>query len=212
MNQKHTYDLTADITQDLVVYPGDPSYSANQVSSLETGQKFNLYHMHLCNHVGTHVDFPAHTIQGGKTSSDFPIEYLTGPGIIIKVPSVDKSITKDFVSKQSIVNNDIVFFKTANSKQSKHQPFIEQYVYIEPDAAKELLEKGVKIVGVDYISIDKHDDEDLTVHNMLLSKEILIVEGLELSSIPEGRYEIFIMPLKVPDMDGLPARVTARTC
>ncbi len=204
------YDLTTEISPKLVAFPGDPQYSTEKVSSLENGQKFNLCHMHLGNHTGTHVDFPAHTIKEGKTSSDFPIEYLTGPGVIIKVPPQEKSITREFVSKQPIMSSDIVFFKTANSKKSKQEAFTDQYVYIEPEAAEELFRRGVKAVGIDYISVDRYDDEDLTVHNILLSKEVLIVEGLELSEIPEGRYEIFIMPLKIPLMDGLPARVMAR--
>jgi len=205
------YDLTAEISSELVAFPGDPRYCTEIVSSLEDGQKFKLCHMHLGNHTGTHVDFPAHTITGGKTSSDFPLEYLTGTGIIIKVPVEEKSITQAFVSSQPIMANDIVFFKTANSQKSKQDPFTEEYVYIEPDAAEELLKKGVKIVGIDYISVDKYEDEDLNAHNTLLSKEILIVEGLELKTTPEGRYEIFIVPLNIPDMDGLPARVFAKT-
>ena len=204
------YDLTAEISSDLVAFPGDPRYCTEIVSSLEGGQTFKLCHMHLGNHTGTHVDFPAHTIVGGKTSSDFPLEYLTGPVIIIKVPVEENSITRAFVSSQPIMANDMVFFKTANSQKSKRSPFTEQYVYIEPDAAAELLQKGVKIVGIDYISVDKYEDEDLSVHNALLSKEILIVEGLELKDIPEGRYDIFVVPLNIPDMDGLPARVFAK--
>lgn len=206
---KTLYDLTAEISDKTVVYPGDPCFKKESISSLETGQKFGLCHMHLGNHTGTHVDFPAHTVQGGKTSSDFPIQYLTGPGIIIKVPSEEKSITKTFVEKQSIFKNDIVFFKTANSEKPRQEAFTDKYVYIEPDAAEELLQKGIKIVGVDYISVDRYDDEELTVHNTLLSKEVLIVEGLELRDIPAGRYDIFIAPLKLAAMDGAPARVTA---
>ncbi|MBA2650577.1 MAG: cyclase family protein [Legionella sp.] len=204
------YDLSAKITAGLVVYPGDPHYSMEEVSSLEKGHSFNLCQMHLGNHAGTHIDFPAHTIKNHKTSSDFPINYLIGPGIIIKVPSSEKTITKEFVSKQPIKYKDIVFFKTSNSELSKHAQFTVKYVYIEPDAAKELLDKGVKIVGIDYISVDDYHDEKLSVHNILLSKEVLIVEGLELGIIPEGRYEIYIMPLNIPDMDGLPARVLAK--
>lgn len=205
------YDLTAEISSELVAFPGDPRYCTEIVSSLEEGKKFKLCHMHLGNHTGTHVDFPAHTITGGKTSSDFPLEYLTGPGIIIKVPVEERSITRAFVSLQPIMASDIVFFKTANSQKSKRDSFTEEYVYIEPDAAEDLLKKGVKIVGIDYISVDKYEDEDLSAHNTLLSKEILIVEGLELKTVPEGRYEIFVVPLNIPDMDGLPARVFAKT-
>lgn len=204
------YDLTAEISSELVAFPGDPRFYSEVVSALEHGQKFKLCHMQLGNHTGTHIDFPAHTVAGGKTSSDFPLEYLTGPGIIIKVPAEEMSITRAFVSSQPIMASDIVFFKTANSQKSKQEPFTEQYVYIEPDAAEELLQKGVKIVGIDYISVDKYEDEDLSAHNKLLTKEILIVEGLELKAIPEGRYDIFIVPLHIPLMDGLPARVFAK--
>ncbi|MGC1182114.1 cyclase family protein [Legionella sp.] len=209
--ESRCYDLSTMISNDLVVFPGDPTYCTEVVSSLEKGDTFNLCHMHLGNHAGTHIDFPAHTIKNHKTSSDFPLEFLIGPGIIIQVPPTEKSVTKNFVARQSIMSSDIVFFKTANSQISKHAPFTEQYVYIEPDAAIELLQKGVKIVGIDYISVDAYDDANLTVHNTLLSKEVLIVEGLELRDIPEGRYEIYIMPLNIPNMDGLPARVLARS-
>ena len=205
------YDLAAEISPKLVAFPGDPLYCTEIISSLEEGQKFKLCHMHFGNHTGTHIDFPAHTITGGKTSSDFPLEHLTGQGIIINVPVEEKSITRAFLSSQPIVTSDIIFFKTANSQKSKRDPFTEQYVYIEPDATEELLQMGVKIVGIDYISVDKYEDEDLSTHNALLSKEILIVEGLELHAIPEGQYEIFVVPLNIPDMDGLPARVFAKT-
>jgi arylformamidase len=204
------YDLSTPISSKLVVFPGDPQYSTKKISSLEAGQSFELCQMELANHTGTHIDFPAHTIKNHKTSSDFSLEFLTGSGIIIKVPPTEASITKEFVSKQPIMKNDIVFFQTTNSNLSKQASFTEKYVYIEPDAAEELLQKGVKIVGIDYISVDAYHDEQLTVHNILLSKEVLIVEGLELGKIPEGRYEIYIMPLNIPEMDGLPARVFAK--
>jgi len=209
---RHYYDLTAEITSNLVVFPGDPNYSIEKISSLEDGQKFNLSHMHLGNHTGTHIDFPAHTIVNGKTSSDYSIEYLIGTGIIINVPASEKSITATLIANQPIMKDDIVFFKTTNSKKSKQLAFTNEYVYIEPDAARGLLQKGVKIVGIDYISVDHCNDENLTTHNILLSKDVLIVEGLELNHIPEGRYEIFIIPLNIPFMDGLPTRVIAKTC
>jgi arylformamidase len=168
--------------------------------------------MHLGNHTGTHIDFPAHVVQGGKTSSDFSIEDLIGSGLIIEVPDVEKSITRKFVAEQSILSNDFVFFKTSNSRLSKQDKFTDKYVYIEPEAAEELLKKGVKIVGIDYISVDRYEAEDLPVHKSLLSKDVLIVEGLELNNAPIGRCKIYIMPVNIHGMDGLPARVVAKKC
>ncbi|MBA2657825.1 MAG: cyclase family protein [Tatlockia sp.] len=210
-SSKKIYDLTAPITPNTVVYPGDPRFSTEDVVSLESGSQFHLCHMHLGNHTGTHIDYPAHVVQGGKTSSDFPIQSLIGSGLIIEVPDTEISITKKFIkSQESISQNDFIFFKTANSKISKQAEFTEKYVFIEPDAAEELIEKGVKIVGIDYISVDSYEAENLPVHYSLLSKDILIVEGLELNGAPLGRCKIYIMPNNIPDMDGLPVRVIAK--
>lgn len=102
-----------------------------------------------------------------------------------------------------------MFFKTSNSKLSKQSQFCDKYVYIEPNAAEKLLKMEVKIIGIDYISVDKYDAEDLPVHNLFLSKDVLIVENLELSNIPAGRYKFYILPINLNQMDGLPTRVIA---
>jgi len=207
---KKYYDITLNISGNLATFPGDPCYQAEQVYSLEDGSHFRLNKLFLGNHTGTHIDFPSHVIKDGKTSSDFSIESLIGTGLIIEVPEQDSSVTKDFIKNLPILKNDFVFFKTANSRISKYAPFTEKYVYIESDAAEELLMKGVKIVGIDYMSVDKYESEDLPVHQCLLSNDVLIVEGLDLNNVPVGRCKIYIMPIKINDMDGLPARVIAK--
>lgn len=207
---KKYYDLTAKITEKTVVFPGDPEYKSEDICSLAEGSQYHLCHMHFGNHTGTHIDFPAHVIKEGKTSSDFPIESLIGSGLIIEVPDVEKSISKTFVTSQPILLNDFVFFKTSNSRLPKQGKFTDKYVYIEPEAAEELLKKGVKIVGIDYISVDQYEAEDLPVHKSLLSNDVLIVEGLELNDAPVGRCKIYIMPVNIHEMDGLPARVVAK--
>jgi arylformamidase len=209
-SKKSYYDLSANISEDMVVFPGDPEFKRDEVSTLESGSDFHLCQLHLGNHMGTHIDFPAHVIKGGKTSNDFNITDLIGNGLIIEVPPDELSITKDFVKKQNILCNDFVFFRTANSNLSKYKEFSDKYVYIEPDAAEELINKGVKIVGIDYMSVDKYDSVGLPVHKSLLSRDILVVEGLELNNVPMGRCKIFIMPIKINGMDGLPVRVVAR--
>ncbi len=210
MNKNKYYDLSANISEDIVTFPGDPQYKAEDVCSLEKGAHYHLSEIRLGNHTGTHIDFPSHVIKGGKTSSDFSIDDLIGHGLIIEVPGDESSITKDFISKQSILAKDFIFFKTSNSKLSKNTKFKDSYVYIEPEAAEELVKKGVRVVGIDYISVDKYEYENLPVHKSLLSNDVLIVEGLELNDIPVGRCKIYIMPMKINNMDGLPARVLAK--
>ncbi|MBV8802147.1 MAG: GNAT family N-acetyltransferase [Gammaproteobacteria bacterium] len=203
------YDLTANISEKIVVFPGDPQFKSEKIYSLDDGSSFHLNKIDLGNHTGTHIDFPAHVIKNGKTSNDYPLESLIGHGLILEVPDDAESITKKFVENQPILQNDFIFFKTSNSNISKDANFTEKYVYIEPDAAYALLKKGVRIVGIDYISVDKYEAEDLPVHKVLLSNDILIIEGLELNNTPTGRCKIHIMPLKINNMDGLPARIIA---
>ncbi len=206
------YDLSTPVTANTVVYPGDPQFCVEAISSLDNGAPVHLCHMHLSNHCGTHIDFPAHIIRGGKTSSDYALDDLIGTGLVIEVPVTEASISADFIrSQNSISRHDFVLFKTANSNLSKQDKFVENYVYIEEDAARELIKKEVKIVGIDYISVDSFSAESLSVHQALLSNNILIVESLELSKIPAGRYKIYIMPNNIPDMDGLPVRVIAES-
>ena len=205
------FDLTAHITPDTVVFPGDPGFSTDEVNSFKKGDSYKLCHMHMGNHMGTHIDFPAHVIEGGKTSSDYPLDALIGNGIIVELPESAKSINAQFVAEQNIHKNDFVFFKTSNSKLPREKEFSSKFVYLEPDAAKVLVEKGVKIVGIDYLSIDNYEAEDLPVHQILLSNEVLIVEGLQLTDAPAGRCKLYILPVKVANMDGLPVRAFMET-
>jgi arylformamidase len=209
------YDLTRPITTSTPVFPGDPAFRIEQVQSLESGSSYNLCCLHLGNHMGTHIDFPAHVIKGGKTSSDYPINHLIGAGVVIEVPKSEGDdtqlgITQQFIQTQSIYAGDIVFFKTSNSKLPTNK-ISEQFVYLTKNGADELIKKQVKIVGIDYLSIDSLSEEKLPVHNQLLSNDILIVENLDLEHVPAGRYqEISIIPPNIVEMDGLPVRAFAR--
>jgi arylformamidase len=211
MYKTKVYDLTIPITKELPVFPGDPFFKSEEIKSLDKGDAFKLCHIEMGNHMGTHIDFPAHVIEHGKTSTNYPIESLIGSGLIIELPDNEECIQAQFVQKQPIQKNDFVFFKTSNSKRlSKQKEFSKKFVYLEPGAAKSLIEKGVRIVGIDYLSIDSYEAEGLPVHRELLANEVLIVEGLNLAEVPPGRYKIYIMPTHILDMDGLPARVIAK--
>lgn len=201
------YDLTADITDKLVVFPGDPAFHTHELARINEASAFNLHQMTLCNHSGTHIDFPAHVIEGGKTSSDYGLEDLILDGQIVEVPESMNSISAAFVSSLQLNEGAAVFFKTRNSKLSKQDRLDQDYVYIEVDAAQCLVDKKVRVVGIDYLSVDNYIDSKLPVHHLLLSNDVLIVENLELAGVAAKHGKIFIMPLKVPGMDGLPVRV-----
>lgn len=201
------FDLTVPISSKTPVFPGDPKFKKEEICHLKNGDNYGLSRMEMGNHMGTHIDFPAHVIENEKVSSDYPLEQLIGNGLIVEVPEVETSITSEFITRQSIQKGDIVFFKTSNSKLWNEETLSNKYVYLEPEAAEQLVQQGVKIVGIDYISIDSLENEKLPVHHTLLSNDVLIVEGLNMEGVPPGRYKIYIVPLNILDMDGLPARV-----
>ena len=207
LNIKKYYDATASLVPDTSVYPGDPTLSVESICCVGGDSCFGLAKITMSNHMGTHIDFPAHVISNGKTSSDYTLNDLSGNGIIIEVSSGRSSVTTADINVEKISRNSIVFFKTKNSEVKKTGELSSSYVYIEPDAAKILVELGVKIVGIDYISVDSLENETLPTHNMLLSNDVLIVENLELKGIDPGKCNIQIAPLNIPNMDGLPARV-----
>jgi len=205
--RKYT-DVTASLSPKTVVYPGDPNFTLETLCHIGKDSCFGLSKISMSNHMGTHIDFPSHVVKEGKTSSDYDISDLIGEGIVIEIPPDAKSITPAHIKPQKINKNSFVFFKTSNSKISKSDTFVSDYVYIEPETAAELLKLQVRLVGIDYLSVDGIKNDTLPVHQLLLKNNILIVENLELSSVNPGKCIIHVSPLNVPDMDGLPARVT----
>ena len=202
------HDLTEEISSELTVFPGDPIFEKQLIHKIEKNQHFCLSKISLSNHLGTHIDFPSHVILNGKTSSDYAEADLQGNGLVIEVPKKYKSIDSDFLSQHEIVENDIVFFKTGNSTLSKTGNFDKNYVYVEPEAAELLVKLKVKMVGIDYLSVDQYESENLPAHKILLAHDILIIENLNLKKISESRYQFLIVPsFRIAHMDGVPVRV-----
>ena len=200
-------DITAAITENSVVFPGDPVFKRARLKSLCEGGCFNLCEISLGNHMGTHIDYPAHVLANGKTSSDYSIVDHIGDGIIIDVPESQAVVREEHIVGHDIQQGDFVLFKTSNSMMSKQSKFNETYVHIDLAAARALIDLRVGLVGIDYISVDAYKEAKLPVHNILLSSGILIVENLELRDIEPGRCRVYVMPMKIPGMDGLPSRV-----
>ena len=199
------YDASVRISENIIVYPGDPQFRIRQMETIPK-DPLNTSMVEMGIHTGTHVDTPLHCFAEGKTITDFSIDQFCGTCQVLDVTHIPfgQAITRKHLSKYRIVEEDIILFKTQNSQIPLDQ-FKEDFVYLDQDAARFLIEKEVKIVGIDYLSIDQFDS--LTVHQMLLSKNILIYEVLQLSHIPEGQYYFFGGPLKIINSEGAPARV-----
>ncbi|HEY3138419.1 MAG TPA: cyclase family protein [Blastocatellia bacterium] len=202
------YDVTVPLSQELVVYPGDPKVKINRRKRInEADSKYNLSRYSFGSHSGTHVDPPFHLIEEGLTADKLPLELLIGRARVVETTAscIDEAALEDFDFTADVR----VLFKTRNSYLWNQKNFVKDYVYISPGAARSLVNDGIKVVGIDYLSVEKFDGEPET-HTALLGAGTIIIEGLDLREVEPGDYEMICLPLKIKDGDGAPARVVLR--
>lgn len=203
------YDVTVPLSRELVVYPGDPHVKVIRRTTINKDDGHcNLSRYSFSSHAGTHVDPPFHFIEGGVTVDNLPLELLMGRARVIEVtaPVIDEAVLEEF----DFTADARLLFKTRNSYLWSQKKFVEDYVYITPGAADVLVKEGIRVVGIDYLSVDKFGDDESRTHLTLLKAGVVIIEGLDLREIEPGDYEMFCLPLKVKDGDGAPARVVLR--
>ncbi len=204
------YDVTVPISNDLPVYPGDPEIRITRTHSLEKGDIARVSHLSFSTHIGTHIDPPYHFIRDGVPLDEVPLEVLIGPA---RVVDVGEAAAIDAAVLQTLNLDGAVrlLFKTRNSSfWRESNEFRKDFVYLESDAAEMLVKRGVKLVGIDYLSVEKFNFDQPRTHWALLGNNIVIVEGLDLSEVEPGDYELICLPLKIKDGDGGPARVVLR--
>lgn len=204
------YDITVPISNELPVYPGDPEIKITRVMSLEAGDIARVSHLSFSTHIGTHIDPPYHFMPDGAPLDQAPLDIFIGPARVIDVGDV-ASIDAAMLSTFDLDGAERVIFKTRNSRFWREtNEFQKDFVYLETAAAESLVARGVKLVGIDYLSIEKFNFDQPTTHWALLGAGVFIVEGLDLTGVPAGDYELICLPLKIKDGDGGPARVVLR--
>jgi len=201
------YDVTVTLRTDMPIYPGDPSFEHKFVSSLVGGQGANVSVLTMGAHTGTHIDAPYHMVQSGATVDRIDPSILVGPAVVIDATGRDAVNVEDLAGWEwSAIER--VLFKTDNSgKLEQLDQFIEDYVPLAGESAQFLVENGVKLVGIDYLSVDRFHSGTHPAHMPLLEAGVVIIEGLDLSEVSGGLYEVFCGPLKIMGADGTPARV-----
>jgi arylformamidase len=205
------YDVTVTLREGMPVYPGDADFRLEVLSAIADGGPCNLSALHVSAHCGTHIDAPNHMIDGRQTVDGIEPSILVGPATVVAIENPEK-ITLEELEQHEWDGIERALFKTANSgKLGQLDEFIEDYVYMEASAAEFLAGQGLVLVGVDYLSVDRLHSGTHPAHMPLLEAGIVLVEGLDLSEVPPGQYEIFCGALKVKDGDGAPARVLLRT-
>jgi arylformamidase len=204
------FDVSVPLSAEVPVFPGDPPLELQQLARLEDGSAYCLSRIALGSHSGTHVDAPAHFLPGGAGVDALPLEILIGKARVVKLP-VSERIERSDLEELDLSDDLRVLFKTRMSGQLRQPVFQEDHVYVTPDAAIYLAQIGIKLVGMDYLSIERFGTSDYAAHRALLSAGVVIVEGLDLSEVEPGEYDMFCLPLRIPGGDGSPARVVLRT-
>ncbi len=202
------YDISLTYTEDLPTWPGDPTIQLKQISSIEDGEMANVTHLSMCAHSGTHVDAPDHFLGNGKTVESIPLELMVGPAAVVEILAEGTITAADLISAQIPEGTKRILLKTANSEvwAAGNMVFQEDFIAPDGEAAKYLVELGVEVIGVDYLSVAPFTDPEPT-HKTLLEAGVLIIEGLDLSGVEPGEYTLYCLPLKIGGADGAPARV-----
>jgi len=202
------YDISLTISPSLPIWPGDPALELEQIESMDKGAHANVTRLSAAVHLGTHVDAPHHFLNDGRTVESLPLSILTGPCYVTQLPDGVDAITAEVLDRSEITAEmKRVLFGTSNSHWWKNgeTKFQTDFVAITEDGAEWLVERGVQLVGVDYLSVAPYGDS-IPTHTVLLKAGIVIVEGLNLSQVSRGFYDLYCLPLKIADSDGAPAR------
>jgi arylformamidase len=209
------YDVTVPLTNEMPTYPGDPGIQIRDWCSLSNGDPANVTHLNFGAHTGTHVDAPAHFIGGAPRLESLSLDVLLGEAEVIEVPEASFSISEEFIAEHCHLGQKRVLFKTRNSSfwRDPTAVFRQDFTYLELPAARRLVQLGIELVGIDYLSIEQFGQKEHPTHLALLEQGVVIVEGLNLGDVPAGKYELICLPLRVRsgNGDGAPARVVLRT-
>ena len=204
----HIYDVSLPLVNGGLVYPGNPPISITPQQSIAQGAGANVSRIDFGSHTGTHVDAPKHFFDDGPGVDTIPLEVLMGPARLLAFGDTVTSIGEAELAAHDLTGVTRLLLKTRNSKwlASGSREFHQDYTYVAPDGAEYLAKLGVRLVGVDYLSIEQFHSGHHRTHRTLLEQRIVIVEGLLLNEPPAGDYHVRCRPLRMVGLDGAPAR------
>ena len=202
-------DVSIPVRDGMVHWPGDPPVRIERVQDIDKGDSHTLSALSIGSHTGTHIDAPAHFIKGGGTVDRIPLDALMGIARIIEIKDRQEIKVKE-LEPYKIRRGQRILIKTRNSKLWDSHDFEKDFVFISPEGAEYMASRGVKLVGVDYLSVGGFKQGGRLQHKILLDAGVCIVEGLNLSNVTTGRYDFVCLPLRLQDGDGSPARAVVR--
>ena len=200
------YDISLTLLHGGLVYPGNPEIRIEAQQSISKGDGANVSALSFGSHTGTHVDAPKHFFDTGAGVDTLPLDVLMGPAVLICVDDDVMAVGKEQLRLHELKGHERVLIKTRNSAFIRGGQFVKDYTYLAPDGADYLVSLGIKLVGIDYFSVEQFHSGHHRTHRTLLEHGVVIVEGLDLSEPPLGPYELRVLPLRLTGLDAGPAR------
>ena len=202
-------DVSVPLDAQLPTYPHNTPFALEPIKRLARGDSSNVSTLHMSAHTGTHVDAPRHFFDEGAGTEALPLELLIGRARVITVDS-RAGVAAEDLDHLDFSDDIRVLIKTHNSRLWGSPAFHEDYVGVTESGARHLVEHGIKVVGVDYLSVEQFRKPGAPAHHVLLGAGTIVIEGLDLRDVEPGIYEMFCLPLRVVASDGAPARVVLR--
>jgi len=202
-------DVSLTIGPDLLVWPGDPPVEVTPRSQIAKGDPANVSEVRMGTHTGTHVDPPSHFVEGAPGIDSVSLDVLVGEAVVVDARHLDRPIQQTDMEELAIpVGAERVLLRTANSELWRRErvEFPDVYACLTPEAARWVVERGIKLIGVDFLSVEQKGAEGHPTHHTLLEKGVVIIEGLNLGDVQPGEYTLACLPLRIKDGDGGPAR------
>lgn len=205
---RRIWDVSMPIRNGGLVYPGNPPIAISLMQSIAKGDTANVSRLDLGSHTGTHVDAPLHFIAGGAGVDQLPLDVLIGRARLIAVPDDCMAVGEAELRKHDLTGVTRLLIRTRNSAwlKSGSTEFHQDFTHVAPDGASYLVSIGVRLVGVDYLSVEQFHSAEHRTHRTLLDNSVVIVEGMVLSDPPPGDYDLYCLPLLLAGLDGAPAR------
>lgn len=202
-------DVSVPLTTGIPVYPGNPEFELHPVKRIATGGSSNVSRIAMGTHTGTHVDAPMHFFDGSVAVDELELDLLIGRAHVVDIPRRG-GITPEDLRGTGLREDLRVLLKTPNSALWNGSAFKEDYTYLTEAGARYLVDQGVKVVGIDYLSIEQFKKPGAPAHRALLKQGVVIIEGLNLAEAEPGMYEMYCLPLRIAGGDGAPARVVLK--
>jgi arylformamidase len=202
-------DVSVPLAAATPTYPGNPPFELEAIKRMASGASSNVSRVVMGTHAGTHVDAPRHFFDDGIPVDDLPLDLLIGRARVVDLPKRG-GITAEDLAAAGLREDLRVLLRTPNSALWNGSAFKEEYTHLTEAGARYLVEQGVKVIGIDYLSVEQFRKPGAPAHRALLSEGVIIIEGLDLSEAEPGMYELYCLPLRIAGADGAPARVVLK--